>query len=330
MKKLFSYMLCVGVLIGSLALGNEILLEKVEAATPRTIITIEVDGKAIKSDVPPFISNGRVYVPVRVIGESLGAKVIGQKSEVSVEKDDRFIKMKLNSHYISINDQVYKIDSPVKYVKGRSFLPFRVMSDSLGFSIDWDNTDKKVVITTTTPPAKTTIEEVKYTDFDKMLKDNILAYVKGDGFIASKALTKQYESSKEKNKEEFIKQASIDILNCINYERQLNHLAPLTTNEKIQKVAAIRAKEIATHYAHERPDKRSPFTVLSENGIVYTIAGENIAAYQKNPIEVHNAWMQSEAHKENILNKKFTDVGIGVYINEKGEVYWVESFVGNK
>ena len=329
MKKLFSYMLCVGLLMGSFVGGNEVLLEKASAATSPTI-TIEVDGKEVKSDVPPFISNGRVYVPVRVIGESLGAKVIGQKSEVTVEKGDRFIKMKLNSHYISINDQVYKIDSPVKYVKGRSFLPFRVMSDSLGFNIDWDNTAKKVIITTTTPPAKTTIEEVKYTDFDKMLKDNTLAYVKDTGFIASKALIKQYESSKEKNKEEFIKQASADILNFINYERKLNHLAPLTTNEKIQKVAETRAKEIATHYAHERPDKRSPFTVLGENGITYTIAGENIAAYQKNPIEVHNAWMKSEAHKENILNGKFTDVGIGVYIDKNGEVYWAESFVGNQ
>ena len=329
MKKLFSYTLCVGLLIGSLFVDNGILLEQAVAAISPTI-TIEVDGKEVKSDVPPFISNGRVYVPVRVIGESLGAKVIGQKSEVTVEKGDRFIKMKLNSHYISINDQIYKIDSPVKYVKGRSFVPFRVMSDSLGFNIDWDNEAKKVIITTNTPPSKSSIEEVKYTNFDKMLQDNTLAYVKDTGFIASKALTKQYESSKEKNKEEFIKQASADILSFVNYERKLNNLTPLTTNEKIQKAAETRAKEIATHYAHERPDKTSPFTVLNENSITYAIAGENIAAYQKNPVEVHNAWMKSEAHKENILNGRFSELGIGVYIDNAGEVYWAETFVGHQ
>ena len=56
----------------------------------------------------------------------------------------------------------------------------------------------------------------------------------------------------------------------------------------------------------------------------------NIAAYQKNPIEVHNAWMKSEAHKENILNGRFSELGIGVYIDNAGEVYWAETFVGHQ
>ncbi len=40
---------------------------------------------------------------------------------------------------------------------------------------------------------------------------------------------------------------------------------------------------------------------MKREGIVYTSAGENIAAGQINAIYAHEAWMNSEGHRKNIL-----------------------------
>ncbi|BDG35019.1 CAP domain-containing protein [Saccharococcus caldoxylosilyticus] len=55
----------------------------------------------------------------------------------------------------------------------------------------------------------------------------------------------------------------------------------------------------------------SPFTVMKNFGIRYCTAGENIAAGQRTPQEVVNAWMNSPGHRANILNKNFTHIGVG-------------------
>ncbi|MBR6770619.1 MAG: hypothetical protein IKM28_05180 [Lachnospiraceae bacterium] len=59
--------------------------------------------------------------------------------------------------------------------------------------------------------------------------------------------------------------------------------------------------------------------------ISYQSTGENIAWGQKTPEEVVNAWMNSEGHKDNILNSSFTSIGVGCYENN-GILYWVQLF----
>ena len=37
-------------------------------------------------------------------------------------------------------------------------------------------------------------------------------------------------------------------------------------------------------------------------------------------------WMNSKVHRENILDPAFTEIGIGVARNDKGEVYYTQDF----
>lgn len=116
------------------------------------------------------------------------------------------------------------------------------------------------------------------------------------------------------------------VVKLVNVERTKAGLNELTLDKTIEKAALIRAREIEKSFSHTRPDGSSFSSVLKEQGISYKGAGENIAWGQKTPEEVVNAWMNSEGHRANILNPKFTKIGVGHYQNSKGTNYWAQLF----
>ena len=42
--------------------------------------------------------------------------------------------------------------------------------------------------------------------------------------------------------------------------------------------------------------------------------------------EIFDGWMKSEHHRENILDKRYAEIGIGVVQTEKGETYCTQVF----
>ncbi len=115
------------------------------------------------------------------------------------------------------------------------------------------------------------------------------------------------------------------VAELVNVERAKYNLQPLTFDSAISAAAQVRAKEITTSFSHTRPNGSSASTVLGENGISYRGYGENIAWGQSTPEEVVNAWMNSSGHRANILNKKFTNIGVGYYV-KNNTAYWTQLF----
>lgn len=116
------------------------------------------------------------------------------------------------------------------------------------------------------------------------------------------------------------------IVNLVNAERTKAGLGTLVQDKGIESAALVRAKEIETSFSHTRPNGSSFSTVLTESGITYKGSGENIAWGQRTPEEVMNGWMNSEGHRANILNPKFTKIGVGYYQNTAGKNYWTQLF----
>lgn len=117
------------------------------------------------------------------------------------------------------------------------------------------------------------------------------------------------------------------ILALVNQERAKAGLKEVVLEEKLGDAANVRAEECATSFSHTRPDGSSFSTVLKENGVTYTGAGENIAWGQKSPQEVMEGWMNSSGHRANILNAKFTTLGVGHYQDSNGTNYWSQLFI---
>lgn len=118
-----------------------------------------------------------------------------------------------------------------------------------------------------------------------------------------------------------------EVVQLVNEERQKAGLSPLTVNVQAVEAAQIRAQEIESVFSHTRPNGTSFVTALSEAGVSYSGAGENIAYGQKTPEQVMEAWMNSQGHRANILNSSFTSIGVGHYQNNRGVSYWTQLFI---
>ena len=117
------------------------------------------------------------------------------------------------------------------------------------------------------------------------------------------------------------------VIELVNAERTSRGLSALSMSSEASKAADVRAKEIVTKFSHTRPDGSSCFTVLSQMGVSYKKAGENIAYGQNSPEEVVKAWMNSPSHRENILSTGFNEIGVSSY-KVGSTIYWTQMFLG--
>lgn len=141
----------------------------------------------------------------------------------------------------------------------------------------------------------------------------------GDGeIIGDDDITESSDTSREEK-----------IVELVNKERKAAGLSDVKSDDKLNEIAAVRAKELAKKYDHVRPDGRSCFTAIKDADYgSYSTAAENIANnYNDGEADVMNLWMNSKPHKANILNEDFTKMGVGYY-ESNGRHYWVQVFVG--
>ena len=117
------------------------------------------------------------------------------------------------------------------------------------------------------------------------------------------------------------------VVKLVNEERAKAGLSPLTVNSKAANAAQTRAREIEKSFSHTRPDGSSFNTALTEAGVSFRGAGENIAYGQTTPQQVMEGWMNSSGHRANILNANYTSIGVGHYKNGAGVDYWTQLFI---
>ena len=117
-----------------------------------------------------------------------------------------------------------------------------------------------------------------------------------------------------------------DVIRLTNEERTKRGLSKLTVNSRLAAAAQKRASETAQKLSHTRPNGQSCFTVLKEYNIKYTTAGENIAYNYYTAADAVEGWMDSTGHRDNILNAKFKNIGVGLY-EKDGVKYCVQLFI---
>lgn len=115
------------------------------------------------------------------------------------------------------------------------------------------------------------------------------------------------------------------VLSQVNAARAQNGLSALTLDANMNRAANVRAAELAQNFSHTRPNGSRGLTALSEAGVSYRAAGENIAAGQQTAQAVVSAWMNSSGHRANILSTKFSRMGVG-QVTISGRTYWVQLF----
>ena len=104
-----------------------------------------------------------------------------------------------------------------------------------------------------------------------------------------------------------------EILNDINYQRELTGLNELALSFELCEIAEIRATEIADTWSHNRPDGSKVDALLTD--FTWKYVGENLAKCYSGTDShaVILAWINSDLHRQNLLNSKFSQCGIGIY-----------------
>ena len=117
-------------------------------------LSVYIDNKKIEFDVPPQIIDGRTMVPMRKIFEELGAVVgwFGDRQEIWANKGANVICMTINHNALYKNTEEIGLDVAPCIVSGRTLVPVRAVSDSLGANVEWDANTRTVYITNTTFP----------------------------------------------------------------------------------------------------------------------------------------------------------------------------------
>ena len=96
----------------------------------------------------PIIENGRTMVPLRAVFEVLNCDVKWEESSKSavVEYGSTKIIIPANSTTAYINGKANSLDVPAKLVNNRIMVPLRFVSEAIDKTVNWDDTDKTVLI----------------------------------------------------------------------------------------------------------------------------------------------------------------------------------------
>ncbi|MED4161620.1 hypothetical protein E2L07_09225 [Halalkalibacterium halodurans] len=119
------------------------------------------------------------------------------------------------------------------------------------------------------------------------------------------------------------------MIDLVNEERQKNGLQPLKANLEITKVARVKAQDMIdnNYFDHNSPTYGSPFDMMRQFGIEFRTAGENLAGNQT--VEAaHQALMNSQGHRANILSPNYTEIGVGVVEGGPYGKMFVQMFKG--
>jgi uncharacterized protein YkwD len=122
----------------------------------------------------------------------------------------------------------------------------------------------------------------------------------------------------------------------INQQRAAVGLQPLVWSDDATKIARIHSENMANlkFFSHKGSDGLLVNERADSVGInKWRAIGENIAFNQgyKNPIEFAvECWMKSNGHRENILNGRWKESGIGIAVTADGAHYFTQVFLERK
>jgi len=119
------------------------------------------------------------------------------------------------------------------------------------------------------------------------------------------------------------------VLQLVNLERTEAGLAPVVKSDALSKLAADYACRMieGDFFGHTDPDSGfGPGERAVAGKYLFWSVGENLAAGQVTAADAMRVWMESESHRANILDHRWTEIGIAVRVGGEHSIYWVQEF----
>lgn len=116
----------------------------------QSAVRVLVDGDPVMFDQPPIIEGSRVLVPLRGIFEKMGATVEWRPASRTVlaARGTTLVELTIGSRIAKVSDRPVTLDVPALIIRGRTLVPLRFISESLGAQVEWHPAARTVLINT--------------------------------------------------------------------------------------------------------------------------------------------------------------------------------------
>jgi uncharacterized protein YkwD len=114
----------------------------------------------------------------------------------------------------------------------------------------------------------------------------------------------------------------------LNAHRARLGLEALSCDLTALKVARAHSQDMCTrsYFSHYTPEGAAPWDRLRRGGGRFSAAGENIAMGYDTAQEVHQGWLGSPGHRQNIERAGWTRAAVGLVSCSNGYKFWTQMF----
>jgi len=113
-------------------------------------VEVRVDGQPVLSDVAPVTTSKGVFVPLRPVGDALGAetKYEHKSGDVVVTRGDQTLHLKVGSTHAKLNGMPVTLHHAPFRVRGRVMVSLRAVQQVFGVRVKFDRTTARVDLNT--------------------------------------------------------------------------------------------------------------------------------------------------------------------------------------
>ena len=243
---------------------------------------------------------------------------------------------------VIMDGEQMSFDQPPVIMNDSTLVPFRAIFERLGMEVEWNGDDKSVTAYNSETEIGLLVgyntmyvndNEVELLAPPVIINDRTLvplraiseavgAYVGWDGETRTVTInTGDRQPAQNDTRAE-------QVLALVNAERAKYGMDPVKWDSSLAAVAENHCADMIARdfFDHNNPDGETPFDRLDKANISYWMAGENIAAGQSTPEAAMNDWMNSQGHRQNILNASYKSLGVAVLDGGTYGTYWVQVF----
>lgn len=146
MKKLLVFTLVI-VFVLSMSVTSAFAFMGTEVVVTPGEDTAQVNGEDVTLDVAAKIINDRTMIPIRFVAEELGFAVDWDGDSRTVYLgENKEVVLPIGATAATVNGVSVALDSPAIIENGRTLVPLRFVSESLGATVDWNAEERYATI----------------------------------------------------------------------------------------------------------------------------------------------------------------------------------------
>lgn len=263
-------------------------------------------GEPDRKDLTPYGYTWWIYTDEETNVMQFGIEDDKVQTIFATGEDIESEPFAIGASYEKIEEE-FPFDSKITYQKGLSFFSFLL-----------NETDVE-----TSPLIKISDDIFVQLYFDTLTEElSSIRVAAGDILLKQRFYEMEYRGNlpeeadlTEEDWEKIEKGMEQQIFDLTNIYRNRYGVSPLILDDNVSEVAYLHSKDMNEHnyFSHYSQDGSGLKERLERKEVYYISAGENIAAQHTDAAAAVEGWLNSESHREAMLNESYSHLGVGVH-----------------